>query len=383
MYREPSGAVEPAAKRRVARGPGYFLVIGNGRTGSTWLETTLDQLSDVKARLELKPRLAYQKPHPTHIYVDRSTRSIEDCILSACDTQPVDADAHLIYGSKLIFDPYGYLDPPAFDFLGKLIGDDVPTILLKRNYAAQFHSWKVRGVFHKLNPDAIAHLADFDRTFVENVTRQWQDQTEPRPRRISLTRRGAPLAGNLDDDAPHGSLHYPLEDAVEDLLVLFYNDLNALKLARRSCRHLVIDYDEIASRLAEVVDFLGSSASEAQIRASLQRPVTNRLRVFDRDHVQPAGIIDSFSDCLAQAFSDAATDGAPDDVWRWHDGRDRIELAIPAFGDLLDRHDLREERTVSPVGDIIRRGIRWRRRRPGSAHGGVQWQRRRRLYALR
>jgi len=45
----------------------FFLIIGNGRTGSTWLQTTLDQLPDVVTRLELKFRLPYQEPHPLHV----------------------------------------------------------------------------------------------------------------------------------------------------------------------------------------------------------------------------------------------------------------------------------------------------------------------------
>jgi hypothetical protein len=347
-----------------AHRPEFFIMIGNGRTGSTWLQTTLDQLPDVRARLELKLRLSYQDPHPMHVYIDRSTRSIKDHILQACAAESIGSGYRPIFGSKLIFDPYGYLDPEVFNFLDEKLGNDIPIIFLKRNYAAQFFSWKVRGVFHRLNPEAIARLDDFDRTLVETIARHWQNQAEPRLQRIVLTLAGRPLANFPPSGGGEQVIRYPLEDAIEDLLVLFYNDLKTVSLARRLRRYLMVDYDEIESRLPEIVRFLDSGASEVEVRIALGQPVTARLQALDSGFVQPAGILELISECLQQALNLTAGDTTPDQIWRWHKKRKWIELAVPGLAALLDRHGLRSSRFGGLAEGTVSGSVLWRRRRP-------------------
>ena len=66
---QSSRAVNFQANSRDGRSSEFFLILGNGRTGSTWLETTLDQLPDVRARQELKLKLDYfQHSRPSHIF---------------------------------------------------------------------------------------------------------------------------------------------------------------------------------------------------------------------------------------------------------------------------------------------------------------------------
>jgi hypothetical protein len=351
-----------------AHRPEYFVVIGNGRTGSTWLETTLDQLPDVRARLEIKLRLAYQEPHPMHIYVDRRTRSIKDCILQACAAESIGPEKRPIFGSKLIFDPYGYLEPEAFDFLDEIIGQEIPIIFLKRSYAAQFYSWKVRGVFHKLNQDAIARLGDVDRTLVETVSRNWQDQAEPPLHKFVLTLGGTPLTGVPPIGGGEQVIRYPLENAIEDLLVLFYNDLKTLSLAQRSRRYLTVDYNEIETRLPEIVRFLGSTASETEVRSAIEQPVTARLDSLDPDLIQPADVLERFSKCLQSALENVSGDNAADQLWQWKKHRNWVELRIPHLKELLNQYGLQRFR----IGDLTNRALR----------GSTQWRRRRPIYPL-
>ena len=221
----------------------------------------------------------------------------------------------------MILDPYGYIEPDLFVFLSDILDSDVSVIFLKRDYAEQFYSWKVRGVYHKLNQDVSMRREDIDPTLLATVNRLMSDQTEPPLHTIVLTANGQPIDCKTHQVPGERVLVYPLEDAIEDLLVLFYNDLNSLKLAKRSYRHLVVDYNEISERFSDVVRLIRSESSQLEIQTALGRPVTSRLRKLGPEFVQPTGILESFSDCLGQVLNEAVAQGTLDNIWQWRDGR--------------------------------------------------------------
>ena len=346
----------PATVRR--HNPNLFLLVGNGRTGSTWLQTTLDQIPDVRTRREIKVRMEYQEPHPLHVYVDESTTSITDCIIQACNGTLEASGSRHVLGSKLIFDPYGFLDPNIFSFLDKIFGDDISIIFLKRSYASQFLSWKVRGVFHRLNETAINEIEDIDNSLVDVIS-TWP---EPKLLRLALTDMRKPLpTARLDKKVDY--VRYPLQDAIEDLLVLFYNDLNALAISQKRARHMIVDYEEIDHSFEHIAKYVGSSSSQDTIRRAEARPVTQRLDVISPEYVQPAGVLDSFSDCLRQALNIAADSGSPEQFWQWRDRGRTLAFAAPGFGELLNAHRM-HRRGTKRIKITQNNWIEWPRQRP-------------------
>lgn len=48
----------------------FFLTVSNGRTGSTWLETSLGKFKDVRTDHEFKWKV--HKPGPSHLIIENS-----------------------------------------------------------------------------------------------------------------------------------------------------------------------------------------------------------------------------------------------------------------------------------------------------------------------
>jgi hypothetical protein len=279
-----------------------FLIIGNGRSGSTWLLTSLDLLPDVSARQELKWRRDEGGFVPdAHRFIDRSS-TISDVIDGLSGGAKASENAR---GSKLIFDPYYFYNANAFANLRGTLGVSVSPILLRRNYLELWLSWKARGVYHELNEE---NAKDGQQDPMLKAIRRL---SKPADCHLVLHHQGAPLAAF---DAP--AIAYPLTDAIDDLLQFYSNDIQTLNLVK-SQGGLVLDYADVARRLLEVATFVGSSVDAKQIERVVQAPVTRKLSSLDHC-LHPAEPLRDIAQALDNSFWDEAKSNRdPANGWEW------------------------------------------------------------------
>src|SRR6202012_2123254 len=119
---------------------------------------------------------------------------------------------------------------------------DIKILLLKRRYLETWLSWKVRGVYHEVNP---ALRIDTNSSLLRAI------QTIPKPENIDLVLFHEGVA--LSDAVGRG---YQLQDMVDDMLQFYVNDIQSLDLLNER-QGLVIDYSEIAPRFDEIAGVLG------------------------------------------------------------------------------------------------------------------------------
>lgn len=278
----------------------HFLIAGNTRVGSTWLETSLDLLSDVRCRREIRWKMSYQALLEIHAYIRASTTSMKEQIALACRVDDcTETNLPVAMGSKLKFDPYGFVDGAAFDGLARIIEQDVIVILLRRSYVDIFKTWKAIGIRHLLNERSVARIAQSDPVLIAAARRQ----SEPiAARHIDLLHDGRRLATSRWRSLGREAFDYPLEEAIADLLVFFCNDIRALQATAHVAERYVVSYREIGSRLHQIADVLGSVASPAEILAVLSDPVMQKIEAEDQVRVRPDGLLHALSVVLDDAF---------------------------------------------------------------------------------
>jgi hypothetical protein len=261
----------------------YFLIIGNGRTGSTWLLTSFDRLSDVTARFELK-------------WADEGTRADAHRVIgNGVYAKPVIEQATIdpeknarIRGSKLIFDPYRFFGPQTFEAIERAIERDVKLILLKRRYRDTWLSWKARGVYHKVD-ETVAPIDANSNPMLEAM----RTMEMPQNQHLVLHHNGGAL--DQSDGIP-----YPLSSAIDDLLQFYANDMQALSFVMARGGQ-VVDYDGIADDFASLAEYVGSSATPDEIGAINRQPQTLKLEALG-GYLHPAGGLDPIAQVLDNAF---------------------------------------------------------------------------------
>jgi hypothetical protein len=282
-YAELAAYIDPPSHERPQpKSSRHFLIIGNGRTGSTWLESNFNQLADVRAYRQIGWRLGEQPDHPQRYSVNKSD-SMVAIIEAACATKEA-APSH-VAGSKLIFQPYTYTHPDVFGQLERVIEPEIDLLLLKRSYLDCFLSWKTRGVAHSIDPEVDA---------AQRVSGAIEShQPDKPPQHIVLTARGKPMA-----DAAGTRL--AVINAIDDILVMFSNDFLARGLVeRRSFR--IVDYSNIASEFASLTQFIGSRADDDAIRKIIAHPLTQKLPDLT-SFLHPVAPLAEFANLLDMAF---------------------------------------------------------------------------------
>ena len=131
----------------------YFVIMGNSRVGSTWIQVSMHSLPEVFCTREIRWRMPYmyQAP-PVHTYVDSTTTSIKERM--EFGRRMARKDEATVVGAKLKFDPYGFAPPSAYADLGRILEPDVHVIFLRRSYFEIFQTWKAFGIRHLANPNA-------------------------------------------------------------------------------------------------------------------------------------------------------------------------------------------------------------------------------------
>ena len=238
----------PFAVRKPRRGK--FLIIGNMRTGSTWLETLLGALPDVVTEFELKWRPRYA-PLAVHRVLDMSSPTV-DHILEAFESDlPV-------AGSKLILD-LDYLLPIEFTKLEAKLSPEIRIIHLTRDLRSIFLSRR-RGVYHRLNRDSALRVSDRIRAAIDEADIA-RARAQPSPERV------------------HKS------DCYDELAIYVRNDARFAQLAGTHERYLHIDYDEVPRRLTEIARFVGSEAGPDITRGVLENSPTAKLPPVEHEQL--------------------------------------------------------------------------------------------------
>src|SRR4029079_13366679 len=307
-----------------------FLILGNGRTGSTWLLTNADRLPDTVAQREVKWRVPGFPANRVQVLIDATSRSLAEAIAEANSLVGTPAPGTTrVSGSKLIYDPHGFIAPEVFDYIAGIADPGLKLISLRRRYVEWFLSWKGRGVVHEINEDVYAGLTD--TTTLQRELEHLRANPKPPVRNIVLTHHGFPLADPVTRD---DAILSALSDAVDDLVLAFWHDLQSIKLVRQR-GGLMIDYSQIKERTADVCPLLGSVAGPDSVRDVAERPLTRRLEVLPASLVPAEGVLVEIGSILDQAITRVA-DGQedPDRLWAWR-GRNCAALDLPALKESL------------------------------------------------
>ncbi|MGH6792432.1 MAG: hypothetical protein ACRECF_06815 [Methyloceanibacter sp.] len=347
--------------------PRYFLIVGNTRVGSTWMQTSFHLLPGIRCRREIRWRHPYQiKDHDEHIYLESSIGSFKEAIRLACrewlqagdialrcqfKLEPFRFIAQTVrlafrewlqsgdiaFGSKFKLDPYGFIARQSFAKLLPRLESDVYVFLLTRSYVEIFQSWKAIGIRHLANQD-VAELSR-DSQLVERMVAHHSSAIAPRC--VVLTAKGVPMASSYPRDA----ILYPVEEAIEDLLVLFYNDIMAFCALGRTDGFEVVEYNDIRGKLPRLARILNHGLAKAQVTSILENPLTLKVEPDDAPLLLPSEGLRAVSDYLEAEFRKVRDGKNPRGFLRHNAGRPVFILprlagifaAHPETKDLVER----------------------------------------------
>jgi len=163
----------------------------------------------------------------------------------------------IAFGSIFKLDPYGFIARQSFAKLLPRLESDFYVFLLTRSYVEIFQSWKAIGIRHLVNHD-VAELSR-DSQLVERMVANHSAAIVPRC--VVLTAKGVPMVSSYPRDA----ILYPVEEAIEDLLVLFYNDIMSFRAFGRADCFEVVEYNDIGGKLPRLACILNHSLAKAQV----------------------------------------------------------------------------------------------------------------------
>lgn len=260
--------------------PEKFLIVCNGRTGSTWLETMLGCLPEVAVDYELKWNPIGYELLP-HLKVIPNQASCCGDILRGL------SDQHPVVGSKLVLDKRSY-SPSEFSDLHQAIDHDIRIIHLVRDYYEIVLSW-YRGVYHILNENAsngeseanseiyksIAKgdsRKDFNllekASYVMRLLKQFTQTRDPLPIMQLLNRHGFANFDTSDREIQKFKI---------DLEHCLANDRWAQTLHQSNKDYCVVRYSEIPKAFPSLVKFIGSNAPDSLVHEILENPISKKL----------------------------------------------------------------------------------------------------------
>jgi hypothetical protein len=215
-----------------------FLIMSNARSGSTWLQTTLGALPDAVTDCEFKWNVRYE-PRDVHYPLDENSPPVVDILDELSGSTPV-------VGSKFVFDTAEF----PYAELGKLrskLEGSLRIVHLVRRYRDIFLSTR-RGFIHQIN--------------------------QASPWKIGARLRsvfGHELVGVI---AP---AHVSRSVCYAELTTYLQNDLWVSSLYKTGAPYLRVSYENLGARMAEIAEFVGSTATQSVVSAVTQCPVTLKL----------------------------------------------------------------------------------------------------------
>lgn len=300
-----------------------FFILSNGRTGSTWLSSLLNDCDDLLTRGELKWRPIGFKPSPHHFIVDHTTSSLPALLEEKIGPDPKFTTHEIrACGSKMVFDPQCLLEPEIYGHIFRAIPAEAPLIHLRRSYLEVFLSFNARGAIHRLSERAQKNEGQsLDWTMRDQIAGQNADH---RPPQLVLIQWGRLRLFLLDRLLRKSQVQVmSLSHFMEEILTYFIHDVYLASFMKERKATRFVDYAEISSRFSELASFVGSQLQPQQTNALLQTPFVEKLPNLPPELAWPSQMASYFCEVLddeIRAFTLSAD--RAEDVARW-DARTR------------------------------------------------------------
>jgi hypothetical protein len=325
----------------------YLLIMGNTRVGSTWLSASMHRFSQVHCTREIRWMMPYQeKALQVHTYVDADTRSMKERLDYSCsDTRRQDL---VVKGAKLKFDPYGFVPPEWFSRLKSIIEEDVQILFLRRPYIEIFGTWKSFGIRQLANQDILIRMQQASDPVLEDekirLDRFFSTSASPLEKKEIIIVTEREIYGNEAREyvalcREEDILHYPIEEAIDDLLVLFYNDVLALSLCSPRAARL-LNYRDIRGEFTRLLSSLSIQAPKAECREALDDASTKRIEPRNDDLVRPSGALKEISEYLNSLFQRISFEKLRvQEVINYDPDREVVSFVLPALSGIFERHE--------------------------------------------
>jgi hypothetical protein len=319
----------------------YFVIMGNTRVGSTWFQAGMHSLPNVFCTREIRWRMPFLgEPPPVHTYIDGTTTSIKERLDHG--VRVAGKTGVTTIGAKLKFDPYGYAPPSAFRALGKILEPDVHVIFLRRSYLEIFQTWKAFGIRHLANPNAKKLKKKANSEEKARLNRFHTMHNVPlEQKQIFITSNGNVIARALFNRY-RGSDHiyYSIGDAIDDLLVLFYNDIFALSAVESHPNTEIFSYQDIKDRFAGVARKLSLPVSAEECLDALDNAPTLQIEPPGVELVFPDTALKEVSGYLESLFHKVRTaELHADEVVRCDEQNGAVTFHLPGLASILAKHE--------------------------------------------
>ena len=330
--------------------PQYFLTVSNGRSGSTWLITSLAMLPDVSADFEVKfaPSVNFELVD-SHLLLTPGGPGFPSLIAQRLENAP-------IMGSKLVLDYHKAFSAADIDALCEAVTPDVRIVHLTRPYADMMKSF-ARGVTNVLNPNFVPQDKQKAQAHFKNVGQM--SERSVKDLRLYLVRQQfdyAMLKARRLGGQKWKKVYFL--DFVRRLLVLFFNDLVLTELARRSQSSMTVAYKDIGTKLQDIGTFIGSQAGAEDYKRILEAPMTKKLEPR-ADRIINWALLEEICHTLDAGLAEHRKSGAPlSDVWSFTRGSDEVEVRLPGLGRLTREGIARGDRGRLVDDDTLRVDLR-------------------------
>ena len=282
---------------------------------------------------------------PVHTYVDSTTTSIKERLevgyRVSGSKKPVTT-----LGAKLKFDPYGYAPPSAYSNLGKILDDDVHVVFVRRSYFEIFQTWKAFGIRHLANPKARKPRLDKDGDATGHdaalLNRFQSMHSIPlEQKRVLITRDGRVIARALHNRySGSDTIHYSITDALDDLLVLFYNDIFALRVIANCPDVGIFYYQDIRARFFDVAGKLDLPVSADDCVNALDHASTSQIEPPGAELVFPDQGLKDVAAYLDNVFWRVrGGEISAAEVVRVDEDRGTVSFHLPGLSAILAEHE--------------------------------------------
>lgn len=253
-----------------------FIIISNGRCGSSHLVTSLSRFDDVSCDYEIKWEIFYKKRN-VHLVMFQGDRVI--------DIIDSNINKNKIMGSKFIFDSYpqSIIGVEKERHLVNSFDENISIIHLTRSYFDILISTFYRGSVHLLSDRG----NDSGQVVVQDAVKSELDLPECK---WSIPTNMIPLV----------------------VMNMFHSDMLALEIATRAKKSMVMPYAEINTRMKDVAEFIGSQTSDAKIKEITDQPVIRKLPPIDLSQIDKVDDLQSWISRFDTAREHYLLNGIPE-----------------------------------------------------------------------
>lgn len=226
--------------------------------------------------------------------------------------------------------------------------------MLRRSYFEIFQTWKIFGIRHLPNPKYKNFKRKLRIEAGDAVSPKEAKGTDrfhrhhsapPKLKRILLTRNQFPMSRLIASmNKPHAEtkdvILYPIEEAIEDMFVLFFNDILVLSLLKGRDRAQVIDYKDIESKFFSIARKLVPTVTPEECKDVLENAPTRKIEPEGVQLVFPDDALREISDYLT-SLVDEVLEGRlrVEDIVRYNEQENTLFFHTPRLVSILEKHD--------------------------------------------